>query len=200
MIYHSIIYSGQPGLHSVNPQCAFVHWRDLRLIYMCHKVSPAPFSLNEHHGNRTPSEYEIHLTSIIGAISSTRGPWMVLAPIARLFAPIVSALWSATVLPPSSQKEGEMRTRVQHACVEAVFTNKIARRMPACMPPNNLAPLGPRGEQTPSWDTGENKRGANEPPLPVNIELRVRHGHRKASEQERCWFRAAAATWTEPSS
>ena len=34
MIYHSIIYFGQPGLHSVNPQCAFAHWRDLRLIFL----------------------------------------------------------------------------------------------------------------------------------------------------------------------
>ena len=38
-----------------------------------------------------------------------------------------------------------MRTQVQHACVEAAFTNTLARRMPACMPPNDLAALGPQG-------------------------------------------------------
>ena len=46
-----------------------------------------------------------------------------------------------------------MRTRVQHACVEAAFTNTVARRMSACMTPNYLVALGPGGEQPPSQDT-----------------------------------------------
>ena len=52
-----------------------------------------------------------------------------------------------------AMREGEMRTQEQHARVGAAFPNTIVRRMPACMPPNNLAALGPRGEQTPAQDT-----------------------------------------------
>jgi hypothetical protein len=52
-----------------------------------------------------------------------------------------------------AMREGEMTTREQRVSIGTAFTNTIARRMPACMPPNNLAALGPRGEQTPSWDT-----------------------------------------------
>ena len=50
-------------------------------------------------------------------------------------------------------REGEMRTRAQHARVGAAFTKAIARRMSTCMAPNYLAALGPGGEQTPSQDT-----------------------------------------------
>ena len=137
---------------------------------MCHKVSPAPFSLHEHHGNfavrsgnRTPSVRESNLHCIhrnapsyeryrcnINHLGSIEGLGYHSALVCTH-----RELWtSATVYCRlQAMKEGEMRTRVQHACVEAVFTNTIARRMPACMPPNNLAALGPRGEQTPSRDT-----------------------------------------------
>ena len=121
-------------LHSVNPQCAFAHWRDPRLIFlllcnasdtlrpfMCHKVSPAPFSLNEHHGNfavrsgnrtlsvresnlhcihrNTPS-YERYRCNIIhqGSIDGL-GTHSALVCTHR-------ELWSATVLPPSSHEGG----------------------------------------------------------------------------------------------
>jgi hypothetical protein len=57
-----------------------------------------------------------------------------------------------TGLPSSrlqAMREGEMRTRVQHVRLGAPFIKENARRVPACMPPNHLAALGPRGEQAP---------------------------------------------------
>jgi hypothetical protein len=58
----------------------------------------------------------------------------------------------------------EMRTRVQHMYLGAPFINENVRRVPACMPPNLLAVLGPRGEQTPSHDKhipGKTRGGGN---------------------------------------
>ena len=167
----------------MNPQCAFAHWRDLRLIFlllcnasdtlrpfMCLKVSPVPFSLNEHHGNfavrsgnRTLSVHESNLHCIhrnapsyeryrcnVNHLGSIEG-------LGYHSALVCTHRFVSCGLPPAAfkpcMKEGEMRTQVQHVCVEAAFINTIARRMPACMPPNNLAALGPRGEQTPSQDT-----------------------------------------------
>jgi hypothetical protein len=67
------------------------------------------------------------------------------AGLVAVYETVVSGLLEA-------MREGEMRTQEQHARVRAAFTSTIARRMSACMPPNNLAALGPGGEQTPSQD------------------------------------------------
>ena len=89
--------------------------------YMCHKVSQAPFSLHEHHGNfavrsgnRTPSVRESNLHCIhknapsyeryrcnINHLGSIEG----LAYHSELVC-THRELWSATVLPPSSHEGG----------------------------------------------------------------------------------------------
>ena len=52
-----------------------------------------------------------------------------------------------------AMREGEIRIREQRARAGAPLIEENARRVPACMPPNHLAALGPRGEQT-HWPRG----------------------------------------------
>ena len=69
---------------------------------------------------------------------------MTLATLTRLSRPTIRpAGRSCSHL--QAMREGEMRTRVQHARVGAAFTKAIARRMSACMTPNYLVALSPTG-------------------------------------------------------
>ena len=77
---------------------------------------------------------------------------MTLATLTRLSRP-TNRLAGRSCSHLQAMREGEMRTRAQHARVGAAFTKAIARRMSTCMAPNYLAALGPGGEQTPSQDT-----------------------------------------------
>ena len=157
---------------------------------MCHKVSPAPFSLNEHHGNRTPSEHESNLHCIHrnapsyeryrcniihqGSIDGL-GTHSALVCTHR-------ELWSATVLPPSSHERGRdedaSAARVrrggvhQHNCAQDV-------RMHAPEQPGSARPQG-RTNAFPGHGHFIVKREV----LQAKEQFSVQNGHRKGPQSD----------------